>query len=169
MKLEEVGAWFTGRLPDGWAAGPLVVDGDRDEIMVTVPLSEPDLGPEADPESRATARQARISGFREDSRHQRMRVAREAERRFGRKVSWAALCGDDRVLFTNLAAPAMTRLRLPERKVLDTLIESGVARSRAHALAWCVKLVGQHQAEWLDELREALAKVEELRRQGPTD
>jgi hypothetical protein len=83
-------------------------------------------------------------------------------------VSWAAVCGEDRVLFTNLAAPAMTRLRLPERQVLDILVESGVARSRAHALAWCVKLVGQHQSEWLDELREALAKVGDLRRQGPT-
>ena len=35
----------------------------------------------------------------------------------------------------------MTRLRMPERRVLDTLVDAGVARSRSHALAWCVRLV----------------------------
>ncbi|HUO45811.1 MAG TPA: hypothetical protein VM470_03145 [Acidimicrobiia bacterium] len=168
MKHDEVTAWFTGRLPDGWAAAPVEIEGDRDEIIVTVPLSDPAIGEDASEEARATARQARIDGFREDTREQRMKVAREAERRFDRKVSWGARSGDDTVLFTHLAAPAMTRLRLKERKVLDTLVESGVARSRAHALAWCVRLVGEHEADWLAELRNALSKVEELRSEGPT-
>ena len=50
----------------------------------------------------------------------------------------------------------MTRLRMAERRVLDTLVEAGVARSRSHALAWCVRLVGEKQEEWLGDLREAL-------------
>jgi hypothetical protein len=62
----------------------------------------------------------------------------------------------------------MTRLRLRERAVLDTLIEGGVARSRSEALAWCVKLVGRHESEWLADLREALSGVEHVRAEGPT-
>ena len=61
----------------------------------------------------------------------------------------------------------MTRLRQPERQVLDTLVDAGVARSRSEALAWCVKLVGEHTNDWLGELRDAMTKVEDLRRQGP--
>jgi hypothetical protein len=164
---KELSAWFTGRLPDGWSAGPVEVEGDRDEILVTVPLTDPVLGADADPEEHSTARQARIEGFREDTRQNRMRIAKEAQRQFGRKVSWAARIGDEKDFFTTLAAPAMTRLRLPERRVLDTLIEAGVARSRAEALVWCVRLVGQHEAEWLSELRSALESVEAARSKGP--
>ena len=94
-------------------------------------------------------------------------LAREAQHRFRRKVSWGAEAGDTRQLFTTLALPVMTRLRMADREVLDTLVESGVARSRAHALAWCVKLVGEKQSEWISELREALADVERVRAQGP--
>jgi hypothetical protein len=61
----------------------------------------------------------------------------------------------------------MTRLRMPERRVLDTLVDSGVARSRSHALAWCVRLVAEKQDEWLSGLRDALSHVEEVRKQGP--
>jgi hypothetical protein len=167
MKKEEVAAWFSGRLPQDWASGPIEVVGDRDELIVTIPLSEPVVGDDATEEAKATAREARISGFREDSRDKRMKIANEAQRRFGRTVSWAAKSGTDEVLFTHLAAPAMTRLRLTERKVLDTLVESGVARSRADALAWCVRLVGKHESDWLAELRDALGKVREVRQEGP--
>ena len=52
-------------------------------------------------------------------------------RRFGRKVSWGARTGDVVVVFTTASVPVMTRLRLPERRVLDTLIDAGVARSRS--------------------------------------
>ena len=61
----------------------------------------------------------------------------------------------------------MTRLRQPQRQVLDTLVESGVARSRADALAWCVRLVGQHEEDWLAELRDAMTAVDDVRRKGP--
>jgi hypothetical protein len=71
-------------------------------------------------------------------------------------------------LFTTMSTPVMTRLRLRERVVLDTLIDAGVARSRSEALAWCVKLVARHEGEWLNELREALVSVARARNEGPT-
>ena len=77
------------------------------------------------------------------------------------------VCGNTRVLFTNLSAPVMTRLRQPERQVLDTLVDAGVARSRSEALAWCVRLVGERSDSWLAELRTAMEQVEEVRRKGP--
>jgi hypothetical protein len=110
---------------------------------------------------------AAASRFREDTRELRVRLAAELERRYRRKVSWGVEVAGERLLFTSLTVPVMTRLRLPERHVLDTLIDAGVARSRSDALAWCVRLVGSHQADWIRELREALVKVGELRRRGP--
>lgn len=157
-------AWFTGRLPKEWATGPLEVKTDREEILVIVPLESPEIGGDATNGDQEVAVEARIDGFRTDSRSQRISIAREAERRFGRKVSWGVKLGDDTYHYRTLAAPAMTRLRMDERRVLDTLVESGAARSRAEALAWCVRLVGEHESEWLDELREALGKVDEVRR-----
>ena len=97
-----------------------------------------------------------------------MELATEAEARFGRKVSWGVEHDGSTTLFTTQATPVMTRLRLPERITLDTLIDGGVARSRSEALAWCVKLVGLHQAEWLSDLRTALVDVERVRSEGPT-
>ena len=61
----------------------------------------------------------------------------------------------------------MTRLRMDERSVLDTFIDAGVARSRSEALAWCVRLVGEHQSAWIDELREAVEHVDRVRATGP--
>ena len=61
----------------------------------------------------------------------------------------------------------MTRLRQPERQVLDTLVDAGVARSRSDALAWSVRLVGQHADDWLGQLREAMSEVDKLRSDGP--
>ncbi|MFI5046859.1 MAG: hypothetical protein ACHQIG_07320 [Acidimicrobiia bacterium] len=161
-------AWFAGRLPDTWFTGPPTVVVDRDEIVVVGALTDPDAGPDADDGARATARAARIQGFREDTRALRMRIADEAEARFGRKVAWGARCGDGEELFTSLSVPVMTRLRMNERRVLDTLVDAGVARSRSHALAWCVRLVSEHEGEWIDQLREALVHVEKVRDEGPS-
>ena len=100
-----------------------------------------------------------------------MEIARQAEHRYGRKVAWGARIGDDEggveELFTTLSVPVMTRLRQPERRVLDTLVDAGVARSRSEALAWAVALVGEHTEPWLAELREAMSTVDELRTKGP--
>jgi hypothetical protein len=167
--MEELSGWFAGRIPAEWFVGPPTVTADREEIMVLGTLSEPELPADASSEAREAALAARVSGFREDTRGKRMRIADEAQRRFGRKVSWGASCGDLTASFTTLSVPAMTRLRMDERRVLDTLIEAGVARSRSHALAWCVRLVAERQEDWLKDLRDALRKVHEVRGEGPTD
>ena len=166
---DELQGWFAGRLPGDWFSEAPDVQTDRDEILVVGTLSQPELPADASSETRAAALGSRIAGFREDTRSQRMRIADEAQHRFGRRVSWGASCGDRRVLFTTVALPAMTRLRMPERRVLDTLVDSGVARSRSHALAWCVKLVAERQDEWLKDLRTALHQVEQVRAEGPHD
>lgn len=164
---EELQGWFAGRLPGDWFAGAPEVSADREEILVVGTLSDPELPEGSTPEAAAAARLARIDGFREDTRERRMRIAQEAQHRFGRRVSWGAQCGDARRLFTTVSVPAMTRLRMPERRVLDTLVEAGVARSRSHALAWCVGLVADRQDEWLKDLRDALTHVEKVRGEGP--
>lgn len=159
----EVAGWFAGRLPDGWFTGPAEITLDRDEITVVGTLPEPEVG-EGNP---AAARAGRIARFREETREQRMSVADAAQQRYGRSVAWGAACGDDREVFTNASVPVMTRLRQPERLVLDTLVDAGVARSRSEALVWAVRLVGRHADEWLAELRSAMASVEEVRARGP--
>jgi len=165
---QQVNGWLQGRLPDEWFTEPAEVVVDREEITVVGTLAAPaGVEGEADGPAAAEAARGRISRFREDTRDRRISIAREAEHRFGRKVAWGAQCGEQRVLFTHLAVPVMTRLRQTERTVLDTLVESGVARSRADALAWCVRLVGQHTEDWLEQLREAMTSVERLRDQGP--
>jgi hypothetical protein len=163
VERAEVAGWFAGRLPDGWFTGPVELTIDRDEITVVGTLSEPEAG-EGDP---AAARAGRIARFREETRQQRMAIADAAQERYGRSVAWGASCGDQREVFTNLSVPVMTRLRQRERVVLDTLVDAGVARSRSEALVWAVRLVGQHTEEWLTELREAMASVEEVRGRGP--
>jgi hypothetical protein len=159
----EVAGWFAGRLPDGWFTGPVDLTIDRDEFTVVGTLAEPAAG-EGDP---AAARAGRIARFREETRQQRMGIADAAQERYGRSVAWGAACGEDREVFTNLSVPVMTRLRQRERLVLDTLVDAGVARSRSEALAWAVRLVGQHADEWLTELRAAMESVEEVRGRGP--
>ena len=166
---DELQGRFAGRLPADWFAGAPTAETDRDEVLVVGTLAEPELPADASSDTVAAARASRIAGFREDTRDQRMRIADEAQHRFGRKVSWGASCGDQTVLFTTLAAPAMTRLRMPERRVLDTLVDAGVARSRSHALAWCVRLVAERQDDWLKDLRGALESVEKVRTEGPKD
>ena len=163
----DVSAWFAGRLPKEWTEEAPDVAVDREEITVWVHVPEVDLGDDATDEAKAEAAAGRISGWREDTRDQRMAIAREAQRRFGRTVSWGAILADHKGLFTHLAVPVMTRLRQPQRQVLDTLVEAGVARSRADALQWCVRLVGKHEDDWLGELRSAMEKVQEVREQGP--
>jgi hypothetical protein len=166
-------AWFAGRIPDEWFVAPVEVRADREEILVIGQLAEPALATtEGDAETdeddtRSVAARARIEAFREDTRERRIRIAAEAEARFTRKVSWAARCGDTEAAFTTASVPVMTRLRMRERAVLDTLIDAGVARSRSEALAWCVRLVDRHQGEWIEQLRDALGAVEEARAAGP--
>ncbi len=165
----DAAAWFAGRLPDGWFTGTPEVTVDREEIVVVgeLPALEGEVA-DAGSADRAAAVSGRISRFREQTRDERIEIARQAEHRYGRKVAWGARIGETAELFTVASVPVMTRLRQPERIVLDTLVDSGVARSRSDALAWAVRLVGQHADDWLAELRAAMAKVDDLRAKGPT-
>ena len=163
----DIQGWFAGRVPASWFAGPPEVNSDGDEILVVGTLPDVELATGTSEEGRAAARAARIDRFREETRDERVKIAREAERQFRRKVAWGVRCGDETRVFTTLSVPVMTRLRMPERSILDTLVAGGVARSRSDALAWCVRLVGMHQADWIKGLREAIVKVDEVRSKGP--
>ena len=163
---DEIRGWFAGRLPEGWFTEAPEVVVDREEITVVGPLGL-DAATDASPAAQAAAADGRARRFREETRDHRIEIAREAELKFSRTVSWGVICGDRKVMFTTLSVPVMTRLRQSERRVLDTLVDAGVARSRSDALAWCVRLVGEHEESWLGQLREALRRVEEVRAGGP--
>jgi hypothetical protein len=151
--------WFHGRLPEAWFSA-VDVTVDREEILVVGTLAADDVsGAEAE---------GRIGRYRSETRAERIEIALEAQERYQRKVSWGVRLGDTEALFTHVAAPVMTRLRQPERRVLDTLVDAGVARSRSDALAWSVRLVGEHADEWLGQLRDAMAEVDKLRGEGPS-
>jgi hypothetical protein len=154
-KQQTAQEWFRAQVPEGWFTGPVDVTVDAEEILVMGTLAD----------------DAQVRAFREDTRAERVKIAGEAEERYGRAVSWGVRvgAGDDaaRLLFTHLNVPVMTRLRQRERAVLDTLVASGEARSRSEALAWCVRQVGERDAAWLDELRAALVKVDEVRATRP--
>src|SRR3954469_7823726 len=137
-----VDGWFAGRLPDGWFDGAPEITVDRDEILVVGRIPAPEAT--GDDAAKAEAAAGRVTRFREETREARIQIAREAEHRYGRKVAWGARIGEASYAFTTLSVPVMTRLRQPERQVLDTLVDAGVARSRSDALAWCVKLVGRN-------------------------
>ncbi|WP_307166703.1 hypothetical protein [Streptomyces rishiriensis] len=164
---EKLRGWFAGRLPDDLFEEPAEVTVDREEITVIGRIPAPRSAEDVSAAEREAAVTARIQEFRERTRETRIAVARDAEHRFRRKVSWGVVCDGQRALFTHVAAPVMSRLRQPERQVLDTLIAAGVARSRSDALAWCVRLVQRHTDDWLTELRDSLEQVQRVRAQGP--
>lgn len=158
LSREDARVFFSERIPPDWFAEAVDVRFDDVEILVVGTLA----APQGDP-SEADCRQ-QIEEHRESTRATRIEIAAEAENRFVRKVSWGARCGDVGLLFTHLSVPAMTRLRLPERLVLDTLVDAGVARSRSDALAWSVRMVERNLDDWLNDLRDALQNVEDVRR-----
>jgi len=163
---ERVRGWFAGRLPATWFTSVPDIQVDREEITIVGTRVAPATAGGSDAE-RAAAAEGRIRKFREETKGRRIEIAREAEHLFRRKVSWGASCANVTEMFTTLSVPVMTRLRQPERRVLDTLVDAGVARSRSDALAWCVRLTGENADSWLSRLRAALRQVEQVRDQGP--
>ena len=184
---EQIRGWLTGRLPGDWFEGAPEILIDREEITVIGHLLSPGTSAAAGGGKGAQAKGAdaakgageragaeaeaaaigRSRRFREETRDERIEIAREVEHTFGRKLSWGVICDNYKVMFTTLSIPVMTRLRQSERRVLDTLVDAGVARSRSDALGWCVRLVGEHEDSWLSDLREALRHVEQVRAEGP--
>jgi hypothetical protein len=164
---QELRGWFAGRLPAEWFTAPVEITLDREEIAVVGTIADPEVPEDAADAERSAVLEGRIRRFREQTRDRRIEIAREAEHRFGRKVSWGVGCGGKTAMFTTVSVPVMTRLRQAERRVLDTLVDAGVARSRSDALAWCVRLVGKNIDSWLEDLRAALRRVEQVRAEGP--
>jgi hypothetical protein len=164
-ELDEIKGWVAGRLPAGWYEGTPEVTADREEILVVGALKPATVEGNEDAQKAAAA--GRVKQHREDTREKRMAISNEAERRFDRPISWGVKIGDKTFLFTHLSIPVMTRLRQKERQVLDSLVDAGVARSRSEAVAWCIRLVEQHESDWLKELREAMSKVAQVRSGGP--
>jgi len=162
---DEIKGWVAGRVPQDWFEGAPEVTVDREEILVVGTLKEAKVDGNDDAQKAAAA--GRIKQYREDTREKRMAISNEAGRRFERPISWGVKYGDKTFLFTHLSIPVMTRLRQKERMVLDSLVDAGVARSRSEAVAWCVRLVEEHEGEWLKELREAMSKVAQVRSGGP--
>ena len=165
--MDEIVEWFTPRVAELFG-GPAEVTVDKDEITVIGPLPRvAGTDVESGPGSAGAAAEDAVALYRERTRAARIEVARKAEALFRRKVSWGVVDSGDVTLFTHLAIPVMTRLRQSERRVLDTLVAGGVARSRSDALAWCVRLVGRHEEDWIARLQEALRSVDEARATGP--
>jgi len=160
----ELNAWFAGQIPDDWFTEPVSCRVDRDEIVVTGALVMPKVTDEDDP---AVAARSRIWAFREATRDDRIAVAQRAEATWHRSVTWAVTIGDEAETFSSANVPVMTRLGFDDRHVLDTLIDAGIARSRSEALAWCVRLVGDNEETWIQDLRAAMTDVERLRHEGP--
>jgi hypothetical protein len=146
-----ISAWFAERLPPAWLAGPAEIDLDREEVLVVLPLA-----PGSD-----------AGSFRDATRDKRMQVARQAEETFGLKVSWGTLFEGRRRLYTTMRSALTVPLAMPERQVLDGLVSSGVASDRTEAVAWCIRLVGHHEADWLRDLRDAVAAAPPGRRDPP--
>lgn len=165
--VKKLRGWFSDRLPAEWFEGQPEIVLDREEIAVIGRLQAPALADDVSEVERAAAVEGGVERFREETRERRIEIALEAEHRFRRKVSWGVAVGDETVMFTTLSVPVMTRLRQSERRVLDTLVAAGVARSRSDALAWCVRLVGRHTDTWLADLRDALQHVDRVRASGP--
>ena len=169
----EIKTWFKKRLPDDWYAfvegfdSEVQVLADRDEIVLIGPVKEPEVADDADENAVETARRAAVKNWRQQTRDKRIEVATEAQERFGKHVSWGASIGGDRFLFTHISVPTMTRLKITDRQVLDTLVDAGVASSRSEALAWCVRYAGRKEEQWLNDLKAAFKSVSEVRAKGP--
>ena len=161
----EIKGWVAGRVPPDWYQGTPEVSVDREEIVVVGSLKEAKV--EGGDDAQKAAAAGRVKQHREDTREKRMQISNEAEHRFERPISWGVKIGEKTFLFTHLSIPVMTRLRQKERAVLDSLVDAGVARSRSEAVAWCIRLVDQHESDWLTELREAMSKVAQVRSGGP--
>jgi hypothetical protein len=152
MRDDDLLSLLARRLPPDLAAAP-EVRRYPDELVLVLQLDGP-AGVEP---------QALIARRREETRGLRMEIARELERATGLPVAWGMRAGGLEVLFTTRTTPVMTRLGRAERELLDTLVAAGVADTRSSALAYAVRAFAAEHADWLAEVRAAIAEVERVR------
>ncbi|HNP72692.1 MAG TPA: hypothetical protein PLO33_13415 [Kouleothrix sp.] len=163
MNTSEIAKWIQDRMPAGLLSGPPELAMYDDEAVVLLPVApEPHIA-EADPESRRAAELRQIAAHREETRVLRMRLARDLQKQLGVPVAWGMRIGASQALFTTRSAPVMTRLGRAERDVLDTLVAAGVADTRSSALAYAVRAFAAEHADWLAEVRAAIAQVDQVR------
>jgi hypothetical protein len=89
-EFDAIKGWFAGRLPDGWFTGVEITIED-DQVVVVGALPEINIG--SSPEEKEGAAAGRITRFREETRGERIGIAREAEERFHKYVTWGAKLG----------------------------------------------------------------------------
>ena len=154
------------RAADLHAAVPHI-EVDRGEMRVFGDDGAPEVPDGLDAEGIAAAEQARIDRFRVETRDRRIAVARQAEARYGRPISWGATSGATIRHFTTVHAFVPTRLDFEQRRVLDHLVDAGIAKNRGQGLAWCVDLVRQNEEGWLTRLQEALDTLNETADAAP--
>jgi hypothetical protein len=88
-ELDSIRGWFGGRLPDGWfTSTEVLVEDDQIVVIGNLPDAGVPEGASADEKEGAAA--GRISRFREETRGQRIDIAREAGERFRKHVTWGA-------------------------------------------------------------------------------
>lgn len=163
MNTLELQAWVQERLPANLLAGVPEVAAYEDEVVVMLPITTVDLDVELAGDERRRAEYELIARRREDTRLVRMKLARELQKQLGRPVAWGMRAGESEALFTTRSAPVMTRLGRSERDVLDTLVAAGVADTRSSALAYVVRAFAAEHVDWLADVREAIAQVEQVR------
>ncbi|HEX6488214.1 MAG TPA: hypothetical protein VF137_04980 [Candidatus Dormibacteraeota bacterium] len=96
--VSSIQGWFAGRLPDGWFSGADITIED-DQIVVLGKLPEDSL-PTGDEAARESFAAGRIARFRDETRGERIGIAREAEERFEKYVTWGAVLGGVTKRFT---------------------------------------------------------------------
>jgi hypothetical protein len=163
VNTTELSSWVRGRLPANLLAGPPEVTIYDDEAVVLLPIGDDEIDAALFDEERRQAELQLIARRREETRSLRMKVAREQQKLLDRPVAWGMRAGSSTMLFTTRSAPVMTRLGRAERDVLDTLVAAGVADTRSAALAYAVRAFAAEHGDWLADVRQAIAQVEQVR------
>jgi hypothetical protein len=163
MNTTELQNWIQQRLPANLVASAPEIATYEDEVVIMVPIAAAGMDADLTGDERRQAEYKLIAQRREETRLLRIRLARELQKEFGRPVAWGMRVGETEALFTTRSAPVMTRLGRAERDVLDTLVAAGVADTRSSALAYAVRAFAAEHAEWLAEVRTAIAQVEQVR------
>jgi len=163
VKTHEIQSWLQERALANLLASPPEIALYDDEAVIVLPLATAELDEALADEQLRAAERALIVRRREETRPWRMKQARELQPKLGRAVAWGMRAGASAALFSTRSVPVMTRLGRTERDVLDTLVAAGVADTRSAALAYAVRAFAAEHIDWLDEVREAIAQVDQVR------
>jgi hypothetical protein len=163
VNIKELQHWLQERAPANLLAAPPEIAIYDDEVVIVLPIVTAEQTDALPEEEQRAAERALIARRREETRPWRMKQARELQSKLGRAVAWGMRAGASETLFSTRSVPVMTRLGRTERDVLDTLVAAGVADTRSAALAYAVRAFAAEHTDWLDEVREAIAQVEQVR------